>query len=430
MHPTRREFLRIAGLGAIALLSAPGLSDAAEPAASPAPAPAAPDAQAKATGIPTADNCLTLHVEPREVDVDASRLSEAADFIRAELVRTNCCGAGLVAARHGKIFFEQYWGTYCNSEQCGLLYDGSTLNMLYSFSKAITSTVVAMLRQEGLIHYDAPICKYIPEFAGQGREAITVRHCLTHTAGIPSAGAPAAIGAEKWKAAVAALCKAVPEWPPGSKQVYHGSSGMFLLGEVARRVSGSADWNDLCWRRLFQPLGANSLSYRLPDPLDVLAVTPKPDRLPVPLDYGWLGHPGVGAFGRNIDALKIIQLHLNGGVWNGQALLRPETLAEMHTRQFDRQIAEAEKEGRKPSFEFMGLGLGQRGTTTSSWTGFGSRVSDRAFGHAGIGTVMGIGDPVSGLALMFMTTDEPKKGKDVVAIRNGVTDRVAAALHG
>jgi CubicO group peptidase (beta-lactamase class C family) len=429
MNSTRREFLKDVGLGALALLPAQRLG-AAETATVSPPASLVKsnimNSNRAAHSAP--ENCLTLHVEPREVNVDPARLAEVPSFVCAELNRTNGSGAGLVAARHGKIFFEQYWGTYCNYEHCELLYDGSTLNMLYSFSKAITSTLVAMLHQEGLIDYDAPVSKFIPEFAGHGRELITVRHCLTHTAGIPSAGAPAAIGPDKWRVAVAELCKAVPEWPPGSKQVYHGTSGMFLLGEVARRVSGSADWNDLCWRRLFRPLGANSLSYRLPEPLDSLAVTPKPEKLPVPFDYSWLGHPGVGAFGRNIDALKIIQLHLNRGVWNGQVLLKPETLAEMHTRQFDAQIAKAEKEGRKPQFEFIGLGLGQRGTTTSSWGGFGSRVSDRAFGHAGIGTVMGIGDPVSGLALMFMTTDEPKKGKDVVAIRNGVTDRLAAAL--
>lgn len=71
----------------------------------------------------------------------------------------------------------------------------------------------------------------------------------------------------------------------------------------------------------------------------------------------------------------------------------------------------------------------QRGTTTSSWSDFGSRVSDRALGYAGIGTVTGLGDPANGLAMMFRTTDEPKKDKDVVAIRKGVTDRVAVALR-
>lgn len=173
-------------------------------------------------------------------------------------------------------------------------------------------------------------------------------------------------------------------------------------------------------------LAADGLGYKLPSDLDRLALTPKPERIPWEVEYGWLGHPGVGCFGRVIDALKVIQLHLNGGIWNGRVLLEPRTLALMHQSQFDRQIAEARARGEKPEFEFTGLGLGLRGDTTSSWSGFGSLASPRAFGHPGIGTVMAIGDPDRDVGLMFMTADEPE---NVVAVRNGVTDHIMAAVE-
>jgi len=133
----------------------------------------------------------------------------------------------------------------------------------------------------------------------------------------------------------------------------------------------------------------------------------------------------VGCFGKVLDGLKVIQLHLNNGVWNGQVLIQPEYLAKMHESQFEAQIAEARAQGRQPDYEFTGLGIGLRGDTESGWSGFGNLTSPRAFGHPGIGTVMAVGDPDRDVGIMFLTTDKPK---GVVEVRNGVTNHVMAAL--
>jgi len=187
-----------------------------------------------------ADANLTEHVEPQAVGVDACALAEATAFVEAELARTGCPGACLLASRYGKIFIERYWGTCCTQTGPGQPYDGDRINMLYSFSKGLTATVVVMVHQEGLLDYDQAVCEIIPEFAGQGREQITVRHCLTHSAGIPKPELPPAYGPEGWSAAIAAVCRAELEWPPGSRTEYHGTSGMLLAAEAARRLSGAA----------------------------------------------------------------------------------------------------------------------------------------------------------------------------------------------
>jgi CubicO group peptidase (beta-lactamase class C family) len=175
---------------------------------------------------------------------------------------------------------------------------------------------------------------------------------------------------------------------------------------------------------LFKPLNS-TLSYKLPADLDHFAITTKPEKFPAPLDYGWLGQPGVACFGTVLDGLKVVQLHLNNGLWDNQVLIKPDYLAKMHESQFEPQIAEARAQGRKPDHEFTGLGIGLRGDTERSWSGFGKVAGPAAFGHPGIGTVMAVGDPDRDVGIMFLVTDEPK---GVVEVRNGVTDLVMAAV--
>ena len=56
----------------------------------------------------------------------------------------------------------------------------------FSASKAITAMVIHLLDDEGYLHLDDPVCEYIPEFSAHGKRWITIRHILTHRAGIPN----------------------------------------------------------------------------------------------------------------------------------------------------------------------------------------------------------------------------------------------------
>jgi len=425
MSTTRRDFLRNLGLGAAALVASRNLpsataSLAGQPPTGPDPAKVSPSM----TTTTSSDRYLNHRIDPFQAGFDPGKLAKADEFIAAELAKFKLPGAGLMVSRGGKIVHERYWGTCYTRDRADVPFDGSFINMLYSTSKMITATVICMLVQDGLLDYDAPMCKYIPEFAQNGKEAITLRQLLNHSAGIPSAPVGPAYTVEQWKEAVARCCASKIEWPPGSKTQYHPTCGTFLAGEAALRVTGEADWETLCQRRLFRPLNS-TLSYKLPSDLDHFAITTKPEKFPAPLDYGWLGQPGVGCFGTVLDGLKVVQLHLNKGVWSDQVLIKPEYLAKMHESQFERQIAEARAQGRKPDHEFTGLGIGLRGDVESGWSGFGNLTSPRAFGHPGIGTVMTVGDPDRDVGIMFLTTDEPK---GVVEVRNGVTNHVMAAL--
>ncbi|RKX38220.1 MAG: hypothetical protein DRP64_16045 [Verrucomicrobia bacterium] len=373
-------------------------------------------------------------VSPESVNVDPGRLQAAIDFLDEEFAKGSFPGVSLVATRHGETFLEEYRGTYCDGQTRDVPVDGQQLNMVYSFSKVITATVVVMVHQDGLLDYDAPVSTYLPGFKDGGKDKITLRQCLTHSAGIPSVqGMGPVLNDVSWQKNVDAVCAHETEWAPGSKTAYHGLSGAFVAAACARTVCGMKPWNEICRERLFDPLGAKSMTFGLPPADAQVALTPQPKNLPTPLDpahFAMVGHPGGGGFARAEDMLRLLNMHLNGGVWNGKRLIGKDAFAEMHRVQYAKEIEAAVAAGKAPSHEFWALGWLTRGTTKTGWFGFGDTVSEDTYGHAGIDTVIGLADPKSGLALTYLTANSPKSVEETTRMRNEVTNLVAKSLKG
>jgi CubicO group peptidase (beta-lactamase class C family) len=109
----------------------------------------------------------------------------------------------------------------------------------FSVGKAMASTIAHLLVERGLFGYDTPIAELWPEFGAHGKQAATVRHALTHTAGVP--GIPAGTTPEDlcdWDRMCAAIADAEPWWEPGSKTGYHAYTFGYIVGEVVRRATG------------------------------------------------------------------------------------------------------------------------------------------------------------------------------------------------
>ena len=356
-----------------------------------------------------------------------SEFKQTIAFIEQELSAGTFPGAALAIMVGDQLLLECYWGRYSSRTRRDLPVDASTVHMLYSFSKGITSTVFAMYLADGVVDLDAPVSRYIPEYQSGLKDQTLVRHLLTHAAGIPSAPLTAAYTEAVWSDAVRICCEAPVEWKPGSRTYYHASSGHLLAAEVIRRIDGMEPWEDICRRRLFEPLGAQSLTFSVPIGEHV-ALTPQPKDLPCPVDgahFGLLGHPGGGCFGTPLDMLKVLRLNLQGGMWEGQPLIAPAAFQEMHRVQYGRAIDEAIVRGASPAHEPYGLGWLIRAHLGEHWFGLGTRTSPRTFGHAGMDTVIGVGDPERALAIAFLTTDSPESSENnTVRIRNTVTDRV------
>ena len=352
---------------------------------------------------------------------------KAISYIEGEISAKTFPGAALLVVRRGEKLLERYWGTYCSVNDREAPLTAAVLHPLFSFSKVISATAIALAHQNRLLDYDAPIHTYIPEYRGGWKDLITLRKLLTHSAGIPKCPLKGVYSPEEWQKGLE-VCYAAPvEWEPGSKTEYHGLSGMFLAAEATRRVMGLATWEEICRKLVFEPLGAEGFSFRIPEGKPV-ALTPQPKKLPAEIRSvaPWaLGHPGAGGFGRLDDMIRLLQLHLNRGVWNGRTIMDKDEWQEMHRIQYEAQIARSQKYGEPRAHEPWGLGWMIRRDVVDHSFGLGRATSPQTFGHAGIDTLISVGEPERQIALVLIITDSPNENRTSYPImRNMVTNLV------
>lgn len=146
-------------------------------------------------------------------------------------------GASVCAVVDGEIVVD-LWGGAADAES-GREWERDTLVDFYSAGKPLVACLVLQLVDAGLIGLDDPVESVWPEFAQGGKGSATVRHALSHRAGVPAISAPLANeDLWSWKTMVDALA-ATPAWfEPGSRLVYHTNTYGHLVGELARRVTG------------------------------------------------------------------------------------------------------------------------------------------------------------------------------------------------
>jgi len=114
-----------------------------------------------------------------------------------------------------------------------------TLFYNWSIGKGATATLVHRLVERGELAYDTRVAEVWPGFARHGKDAVTVRQVLDHSAGVPGLPADATLASVcDWDAMVAALEDAEPWWEPGTQVGYHAYTFGYLCGEIVRRVTG------------------------------------------------------------------------------------------------------------------------------------------------------------------------------------------------
>jgi CubicO group peptidase (beta-lactamase class C family) len=299
---------------------------------------------------------------------------------------------------------------------------GSLFN-LFSASKAITAMVVHLLDERGLVHLDDAVCEYIPEFARHGKEWITVRHLLTHRAGIPSLPAKdtdVSLLAD-WDGIVRVLCEVKPTWKPGRRLAYHALTGGYVLGEVVRRVTGR-DIRRFLRDEILAPLGFRNLDFGVPAASVGDVVQNTVTGPPIPPPVSWLlkrslgaGHreavaisndarfltaiiPAGNSIGTADEACRFYQLLLDEGEQHGVRIFQPRTIrravAEQTYLEFDLTIGAPVRYG-------MGFMLG--GDLVSI---YGHR-SARAFGHLGFTNIVTYADPDRELSVALLTSGKP-----------------------
>jgi CubicO group peptidase (beta-lactamase class C family) len=145
-------------------------------------------------------------------------------------------GASFAATIDGK-FVVDIWGGYANVAKTRP-WDKDTIVNVFSTTKVMTAICAWILIDRGRLDPDAPVAKYWPEFAQNGKEKIPVRYLLSHQAGLAFFEEPIPIEAlYDWNRIIRMLAAQKPAWEPGKYSGYHGITFGYLVGEVVRRIT-------------------------------------------------------------------------------------------------------------------------------------------------------------------------------------------------
>lgn len=158
-----------------------------------------------------------------------------ADQFRRNFRERGELGAACAVVHDGNVVVD-LWGGYCDKRRTRL-WTRDTLVVVWSTTKGMSATAMAVAHSRGLFELDEPVAAYWPEFAQGGKTDVTVRQLLEHEAGlavIDQALDLATIGDPERLGPVLAAQR--PSWPPGSARGYHAQSLGWYESQLLRRV--------------------------------------------------------------------------------------------------------------------------------------------------------------------------------------------------
>ncbi|MGZ4172820.1 MAG: serine hydrolase domain-containing protein [Solirubrobacteraceae bacterium] len=155
----------------------------------------------------------------------------------AEQLEREELGASIVLDLDGETVVD-IWGGWCDAAR-STPWSQDTITNVWSTTKTVTNLAALMLVDRGQIDAYAPVATYWPEFAANGKEAIEIRHILSHTSGISGWDPPFEVpDMYDWTTSTQRLAAQAPWWEPGTASGYHANNQGHLVGEVVRRVTG------------------------------------------------------------------------------------------------------------------------------------------------------------------------------------------------
>ncbi|MCA0228877.1 MAG: beta-lactamase family protein [Bacteroidetes bacterium] len=313
---------------------------------------------------------------PETVGMSSERLNRLDGVLQNAIAQSSVPGVSALIVRNGKIVYYKAFGMADNTANRPLKRDD--IFRIASMSKAITSTAVMMLWEEGKFQLDDPISKYIPEFKNQTvlknfkfqdstyttepvKSEITIRHLLTHTSGL---GYGVIDADERFKAMyhkvgivdlfttqpvkigdnIKKLAKLPLHHHPGEKYVY--SEGLDVLGYFIELMSGMP-FDEFLRKRLFEPLGMGDTYFYLPD-----AKASRLVAIQKPQNGQWVRYPntfydtdypikgaktffsgGAGLSSTAKDYATFLMMYLNGGELGGKRFLSRTTIQTILSNQ-------------------------------------------------------------------------------------------------
>lgn len=326
-------------------------------------------------------------------------------------------GAACCVYRHGAPVVD-LWAGFADLA-AGRWWEQDTIQIVFSATKGLTAAVLLRLAERGLVDLDAPVARYWPEFAANGKAEVPVRWVLAHRAGLAAVDGDLTLDdVLAWDPVVAAIAAQPPNWEPGTAHGYHARSYGWILGEVVRRVTGRSLGAVLA-EEIARPLGIDFF-VGLPagERARTARILPPEGGLPSVADFlgsdslmarVMTGPSGLFDYGEMWNDPRVLAAEMpsSNGVGNARALARfyaallgpvdgvrllaPETVAAACRVQSDG----ADRVLFLPS---------RFGTGFMLQPMVAPGGSPRCFGHQGAGGSLGMADPDTGVAFGYVTT--------------------------
>ncbi|MGA2583076.1 MAG: serine hydrolase domain-containing protein [Tepidisphaeraceae bacterium] len=322
-------------------------------------------------------------------------------------------GAQLYISRDGRAVADLAFG----EARPGVPMRSDTIMLWLSSGKPLTAVALAKLWEAGRLDLDDPVAKFIPEFAAAGKEAITIRHLLTHTAGIRWADFS---NSDDWDQIIAKICAARPEprWIFGRTAGYHPLTSWYILAEIIHRLDPKQRrFEQFGTDEILSPLQMRDCSWNLSpeqyaalrDRIGIIIPTGPPDLRLIRFDspgFSRLVVPGASARGPIRELGKFYEMLLDRGrLPDGSSLLTPQTVEALTARHRAGIVDLTFKRIIDWGLGFI-INSSQYGDPNLPY-GYGPHASPRAFGHGGSQSSAGMADPEYGLAVAVVFNGMP-----------------------
>jgi CubicO group peptidase (beta-lactamase class C family) len=350
------------------------------------------------------------------VTVERALTERVRDLVEKQIAEGQQAGVQVAAYRHGEPIIELAAGVMGADDPRPVAAD--TLFNCFSTTKGVAALALHMLADRGLIDYGAPVAKYWPAFAANGKERITVEQAMSHQAGLHAMPVPATADFVcDWEAGLAHVANGTPAWEPGTATGYHALTYAWVVGGIVQGASGR-HIKDVIAEDIAAPLGIGSEMYvGIPDGVEQrlatlieLEANPEMEAL-IPPDHDFFkamprdtgasfndmrirkacipsanGHFSARALARMYGALA------NGGEIDGVRLVSKERIAAMQ-----RVLTDAPDRVLLGMPLTKGIGFMMGGDMNGVRSVSGPRRT--AFGHSGAGGSTAFADPEAGLAV-------------------------------
>ncbi len=164
------------------------------------------------------------------------RFTAMRDLLRANLDSGADLGASVAVTLDGQPVVD-LWGGWADTAKTRP-WEADTITNVWSTTKTMTALSALVLVDRGELDVFAPVAKYWPEFAANGKSAIEVRHLMSHTSGVSGWAQPVVVeDIYDWEKSTSMLAAQAPWWEPGTASGYHALNQGHLVGEVIRRIT-------------------------------------------------------------------------------------------------------------------------------------------------------------------------------------------------